>query len=291
MNAPTEPTPAPENADPAFTEKYPEHLARQFIAGELMRALLKQWKSLDKPWSWLTEKEQGVALREIRDDVMATVRTATRLIVSDAQTNFKAEVDSVTFKDGVKVVLKMGRSDLSHLIADYTGTSILIVLDNGEQYLGLEDKIMETQPDQLGLPLDAAGAVTDTPPREGAPEAGGAEQPSVEPTAAGGSETAPAEAPAETPISPAEEALHLLSRLEVLPHNLVSPRDWAFIVAYSCAVRSLPVPKKDPTDEWVTEMHKLKVVASPEQLATKLDGLRKIEKRYRRELGGSPEAA
>jgi len=38
-------------------------------------------------------------------------------------------------------------------------------------------------------------------------------------------------------------------------------------------------------------MHKLKVVASPEQLATKLDGLRKIEKRYRRELGGSPEAA
>ena len=139
-----------EQAEQAFVKDYPVRLAREFMAGEIIKAATEQLKHMGEPWTHLIQSEQDRILASMRDTVCKTIRRAVQIIASDARTNFVADLESVTFKDGVKCVLKMGHTEFASLLANMTGASVRIVINDESQYLGLEDA-MKTNPDQADL--------------------------------------------------------------------------------------------------------------------------------------------
>ena len=132
-------------------EKSAVDLAREYLMGELMSAATRQLRSLEKPWLRLPEEQQKRVLREVQDDVQKSVRAAVELIASDARTRFRAGVESVTFKDGVKAVLTMANTEASHELADTAGSSVLVVIENPSRYTYVGDNAPKADADQPEL--------------------------------------------------------------------------------------------------------------------------------------------
>lgn len=132
-------------------EKTSQDLAREFMLGEIMAAAMKQLRSLDKPWLRLPEAEQKKVIAEIKDGCQSAVRKAVELIASDARTVFRAEVESVTFKDGVKAVLTMLNTEASHELADTAGHYVYVVIESPERYLASGPNIPKAEPNQPEL--------------------------------------------------------------------------------------------------------------------------------------------
>lgn len=118
-----------------IVEKSANDIAREFLMGELMNAATRQLRSIDKPWLRLPEHEQKRVLRDVQKDVETAVTAAVELIASDDRTRFRAHVESVTFKDGVKAVLQMGNTAASHELADTAGASVLVVIEDPHRYI------------------------------------------------------------------------------------------------------------------------------------------------------------
>jgi hypothetical protein len=61
------------------------------------------------------------------------VTEAVRLIASDGRPTLVADVDSVTAKDGIKVVLKIdGHAEGRHELMDSTGSQVLVILGGSD---------------------------------------------------------------------------------------------------------------------------------------------------------------
>lgn len=124
--------------------------ARVFLQGELMAAATRQLRALDKPWLRLPESEQKRVLEDVRIDVGSAIDRAVELIASDARTCFVAQVESVTFKDGVKAVLTMANTEASHELADTAGGAVYVVIENPQRYHG-DEGAPQSEPDQRPL--------------------------------------------------------------------------------------------------------------------------------------------
>lgn len=118
----------------AIEEKSAQDIAREFLFGELLNAATKQLRSLDKPWLKLPKEQQEKLLRSVQDDVSIAVKRAVEIIASDDRTRFRAVVEQVTFKDGVKAVLTMGNTEASHELADTAGHTVLVVIEDPSRY-------------------------------------------------------------------------------------------------------------------------------------------------------------
>jgi len=133
-------------------EKTANDLAREFLMGELMAAAMKQLRAGDKPWLRLPEAQQKKIIEEVKEDVKKAVIAAVELIASDDRTRFRANVESVTFKDGVKAVLTMSNSEASHELADTAGSLVLVVIEDPYRYTAPgpnAPKAESNQPDLL----------------------------------------------------------------------------------------------------------------------------------------------
>lgn len=124
--------------------------ARVFLHGELMAAATRQLRALDKPWLRLSEADQKSVLEDVRADVGSAIDRAVELIASDARTCFVAQVESVTFKDGVKAVLTMANTEASHELADTAGGAVYVVIENPQRYHG-DEGAPQAEPDQRSL--------------------------------------------------------------------------------------------------------------------------------------------
>lgn len=133
-------------------EKDAKDLAREFLMGELMAAATRQLRGLDKPWLRLPEADQKRVLREVRDDIARAVKAAVELIASDDRTRFRAAVESVTFKDGVKAVLTMGNTEASHELADTAGGNVLVVIEDAVRYTFVGENAPHAEKDQAEIP-------------------------------------------------------------------------------------------------------------------------------------------
>jgi hypothetical protein len=132
-------------------EKSAKDLAREFLMGELMNAATKQLRALDKPWLRLPEAQQKKTLREVQDDIAAAVKQAVEVIASDDRTRFRALVESVTFKDGVKAVLTMNNTEASHELADTAGGTVLVVIEDPTRYTYAGENAPKADSDQAEL--------------------------------------------------------------------------------------------------------------------------------------------
>lgn len=133
-------------------EKNAKDLAREFLMGELMAAATKQLRSLDKPWLRAPEELQRRILREVQASVDEAVRKAVEIIASDDRTVFRASVESVTFKDGVKAVLTMGNTAASHELADTAGGGVYVVIENPVRYTIVGANAPQPEKDQVEIP-------------------------------------------------------------------------------------------------------------------------------------------
>jgi hypothetical protein len=127
-------------------------LARATLLGNLMTAVMKQMRSLETPWTKVDEYRQKMIIEEIRSDTWHAVSDAVDLIAADNRTRFRATVEQVTFKSGVKAVLLMPNTEESHELADVAGGTVLVVIEDPTRYLGEEGSSMpKPEPDQRAL--------------------------------------------------------------------------------------------------------------------------------------------
>lgn len=138
-------------------------LARQFLLGELMEVATKQLRTIDTPWLRMPEAAQKTVLRKVQDACEEAVRKTVEIIASDDRTRFRAEVESVTFKDGVKATLAMPNTASSHELADVTKGTVLIVIEDPARYLTVGPNAPKAQPNQPELPVgDSKAKAADT---------------------------------------------------------------------------------------------------------------------------------
>jgi hypothetical protein len=133
------------------TEKSARDIAREFLLGELIAAATKQLRALDKPWLRLPENQQRNVLKEVQADAERAIAQAVEIIATDDRTRFVAQVESVTFKDGVKAVLTMPNTQASHELADTAGGRVYVVIEDPSRYLMPGANMPKAEPDQKPL--------------------------------------------------------------------------------------------------------------------------------------------
>jgi len=122
-------TPAEREALKSISEK--------FLFGDLLKFMMGEIRQQAVPFNVLTEKEQQKFFYRVTERTEKTVREVVQIIAGKARPTAQAEIESVLFKDGVKVVLTFSKSAADrHAIADAAGNSVLLVLPDYEAVLG-----------------------------------------------------------------------------------------------------------------------------------------------------------
>lgn len=129
-------------------EKSARDIAREFILGEVMASAMRQLRSLDKPWLRLPEANQKQVIADVRSDVEVAIERAVEIIATDDRTRFVAQVEQVTFKDGVKAVLTMPNTQASHELADTAGGRVYVVIEDPTRYTVGSTSVPKAEPDQ-----------------------------------------------------------------------------------------------------------------------------------------------
>lgn len=128
-------------------------IAETTMLGDLMKCVVEQLKVLPKEWQAMSEQEQQETLDRIELQVSDAVRQVVRIVSSQGHISVPAKIESVTYKDGCKVVLKAvgGIANTIHL-AEAEGQIVAVIISATDDLLGDEGK-PEADPDQRGLEL------------------------------------------------------------------------------------------------------------------------------------------
>lgn len=161
---------APGLAPPPSKEEA-RKFAREFMLGELIKAVKVEFLPLPKPFAQLKEYEQESLLRRVQNRLETAAKEVVEIVAADGRLTFRADVDSVTFKDGVKAALKLAKTEHAHLLADQAGHSVLIVIEDFARYMNPGDET-KGMPDQPSLfDKSQAARITDgAPPRKSPPK-------------------------------------------------------------------------------------------------------------------------
>lgn len=141
---------ANEAMAPPPTKEEARTFAREFLVGELIKAVKSQFVPLTKPFIQLSEFDQTSLLKRVQFAIEGAVKEAIEIVASDGRLTFRSEVESVTFKDGVKVVMKLAKSEHAHTLADQSGKSVLVVVEDFVRYMNAGDET-KGEPDQKPL--------------------------------------------------------------------------------------------------------------------------------------------
>lgn len=127
-------------------------VSEKTLLGDLMKCVIEQVKELPKPWQALSENEQRDFLDRVDLQVADAVRQAIAIISSRGHINVPAKIESVTYKDGCKVVLK-AIGDIANTIhlAEAEGQIVGVII-SAEDLLADAGK-PAPEPDQRGLEL------------------------------------------------------------------------------------------------------------------------------------------
>lgn len=140
----------------AGEERVPEHvtLAEKTFLGDLMTCVVEQVKVLPKSWQQLSEAEQRDYLYRVEAQMRQATKKALQILMAQDMQMVPAQVESVTFKEGVKVVLKMmSGTEGRHAIADAEGSVVNVVIGHTDHLTQGGGK-PEPEKDQPDLPLD-----------------------------------------------------------------------------------------------------------------------------------------
>jgi hypothetical protein len=131
----------------------PQVSSARFLTGDLIKICIGEIRQQQVPFGVLTEKEQQKVIDRVTDVCTRAAKQAATIIASLGRPSTHAEIESVTFKDGIKIVLTMSKIQADrHAIADATGDSVLLVLPSyGEIAGGDPPKPDPDQPELGGI--------------------------------------------------------------------------------------------------------------------------------------------
>lgn len=153
--------PATEIVEQPADEQGPAFDAAVFASRDLLEALILEIKLQERPWDAMTQAMQDEVIERLRNRVETNVRKTVGLIVSDDKVVMPATVESVTFKEGVKAVLKISRHAVGrHDLADCEGSDVVVVIVDPKIYMRSTHEI-KGRPDQQTISVEdaAAGAI------------------------------------------------------------------------------------------------------------------------------------
>lgn len=138
-------------------------ISRRFLLGDLTKAVMREIQEIQIPWGALDEKGQQKVIDRVGQHVKEAVRKVVDIIVADGKMAEQVVIESVLFKDGVKLVVQMSKlAEGRHAIADAAGGRALLVLPDADKYMkGDAPKASPDQPDLLGDDPPPAGKGAD----------------------------------------------------------------------------------------------------------------------------------
>ena len=110
--------------------------AEESCGKRLLQALVTELKLQSPRFQTMNEDAQSEVLDRLRAQVDAAVREAVSEIAADQFQSARVTIESVTFKDGVKIVLTGITTSGVHAVADEVGSQALLVLCDPEVHVG-----------------------------------------------------------------------------------------------------------------------------------------------------------
>jgi len=133
-------------------EPYVE-VAAETMLGDLMECVIMNCRELPRPWQSMSETEQEVFINRIRLQCSSATRQAINIIAARGNVTIAATVESVTFKDGIKAVLKVNADcEGRHDLADAEGQLVLLAVSKASDLLEEHD-LPQAEPNQKSIPL------------------------------------------------------------------------------------------------------------------------------------------
>lgn len=107
----------------------------------LLQALVTELKLQSPRFQTMNEDSQSEVLDRLRSQVDEAVRECVSEIAANKNESARVTIESVTFKDGVKIVLTGIATSGVHAVADECGSQALLVLCDPEVFVGDLDTV------------------------------------------------------------------------------------------------------------------------------------------------------
>ena len=130
-----------------------EDVAAETLSGDLRDTMLTHIRSMETPWSKLSERQQEDKIYAIQNACEHIVRQAVRIIASAGNEVIEAEVTKFTVKDTIKmeVTANVTTPNIERL-ADNRGRHALLLFVSASDYLG-QRAPADADKDEPALPL------------------------------------------------------------------------------------------------------------------------------------------
>lgn len=113
------------------------NVAKETMTGDLRDIIMDILRTQAKSWGELQEDEQATLAADIQERCEHIVQKAVGTIAADGRQVLVGVLKQVTVKDGLKAVIEFSKTDeLRHELIDSTGTSVLIIVGDNDQYSG-----------------------------------------------------------------------------------------------------------------------------------------------------------
>lgn len=146
----------PEEKPTTAVEKAQLRQAEAEMGRELLLALVEEIRNLRTHWAVTPKQQQEEVIERLESAVQVATHRAVAIVARGNFPVVNAHVESVTFKDGVKAVLTMSKTDAAvHDLAESTGSAALVVLTDSERYFE-KMRTVRGDDDQKSLPGLAA---------------------------------------------------------------------------------------------------------------------------------------
>lgn len=154
-----------------------EELTAETLSGDLRDVMLTHIRSMETPWSKMSETAQSDKIYAISNATATIVRRAVAMIAAQGQEPMFGRIAKFTVKDEIKAEL-VAPSSVGNIemIAENIGQPAIIIFANPDQFIG-ERAAAKPDKDQPDLPIDDED---DEPVTTGTDEA---EMPDADPSA------------------------------------------------------------------------------------------------------------
>lgn len=135
-------------------EKSLEEITAGTLSGDLRDVMLTHIRSMEDPWSKLSESKQQDKIYAVQNACEEIVRRAVRIIAADQRDVIDVKVDKFTVKDTIKmeVAANVTTPNIEHL-AENRGRSAILMFVTAADYIGQKAEA-KGEPDQPALPID-----------------------------------------------------------------------------------------------------------------------------------------
>lgn len=128
-----------------------EELAAETLSGDLRDVLLTHIRSMETPWSKMSEKAQSDKIYAISNAAENIVRRAVSIIASQGQEPMFGRIAKFTVKDEIKAEL-VASSSVQNIekVAENISQPCIIIFANPDQFIGQKAEA-KADPDQPAL--------------------------------------------------------------------------------------------------------------------------------------------